>query len=120
LRYPWPGNIRELQNVMERGVALCQGPVLQLGADLLPVERPHVESQEPARNAANQGIGINADLAPDSLEEVERRHIVTVLQKVDGVIDGPRGAAKILDLHPNTLRSRMKKLGITRTAYETS
>jgi transcriptional regulator with GAF, ATPase, and Fis domain len=49
-----------------------------------------------------------------SLEQVERRHIQSVLQKTDWVIEGDRGAAKILDLHPNTLRSRMKKLGIER------
>jgi transcriptional regulator with GAF, ATPase, and Fis domain len=49
-----------------------------------------------------------------SKEQVERRHIQTVLQKTGWVIEGERGAAKILDLHPNTLRSRMKKLGIER------
>jgi transcriptional regulator with GAF, ATPase, and Fis domain len=47
---------------------------------------------------------------------VERRHIQSVLQKTDWVIEGDRGAAKILDLHPNTLRSRMKKLGIERAS----
>jgi formate hydrogenlyase transcriptional activator len=126
LRYPWPGNIRELQNVIERGVALCQGHVLQLGPDLLPLERPlppelpEEDSQKSAPVAGKTDNRSNGDFSLASLEEVERRHIVTVLQKTDGVIDGQRGAAKILDLHPNTLRSRMKKLGITRMSRETS
>ena len=51
---------------------------------------------------------------------MERRHIVGVLAQTDWVIEGPNGAATILGLHPNTLRSRMKKLGIKRTAYEMS
>ena len=118
LRYPWPGNIRELQNVIERGVALCQGQVLQLGPDLLPLERPHVESAEMTVGPIDEKN--NGDFGSISLEEVERRHILTILQKTDGIIDGPKGAAKILDLHPNTLRSRMKKLGITRSAREIS
>src|SRR5262249_41043937 len=54
----------------------------------------------------------------DSLEANERNHILAALQRTDWVIDGPRGAAKILDLHPNTLRSRMKKLGIERASRE--
>jgi len=53
-----------------------------------------------------------------SLEQVETRHIQSILQKTDWVIEGDRGAAKILDLHPNTLRSRMKKLGIERGLSE--
>jgi len=59
-------------------------------------------------------------MAPSTIlvrvEQVERRHIQSVLQKTDWVIEGDRGAAKVLDLHPNTLRSRMKKLGIDRAA----
>jgi transcriptional regulator with GAF, ATPase, and Fis domain len=53
-------------------------------------------------------------LAAQSLEVIERNHILAVLDQTTWVIDGSRGAARILDLHPNTLRSRMKKLGITR------
>jgi len=51
-----------------------------------------------------------------SLEEVEKRHIMDVLRQTEWIIEGPRGAAKILALHPNTLRSRMKKLGIERVS----
>jgi len=59
---------------------------------------------------------------PDALtlEAVEKRHILAVLQQTRGVIEGPQGAAKILNLHPNTLRSRMKKLGIKRADHERS
>ncbi|HEV2946828.1 MAG TPA: helix-turn-helix domain-containing protein [Gemmataceae bacterium] len=55
-----------------------------------------------------------------SLEEVERRHMVMVLKQTGWVIDGPRGAAKILGLHPNTLHSRLKKLGISRALESSS
>ena len=55
-----------------------------------------------------------------TLKEVAKRHIPAVLQQTAGVIEGPKGAAKLLNLHPNTLRSRMKKLGIKRSDYEIS
>jgi transcriptional regulator with GAF, ATPase, and Fis domain len=100
--YPWPGNVRELENILERAVILAQGDTLEIGADLLPTSAPA---------APNQAL----DLAT-----LERNHMHAVLEQTTWVIDGPRGAAKILGLHPNTLRSRMKKLGITRTAHERS
>ncbi|HST11123.1 MAG TPA: sigma 54-interacting transcriptional regulator, partial [Terriglobales bacterium] len=105
--YSWPGNIRELQNVIERAVVLCPGTVLKLGKDLLPVSGREYEQESVV--AAGSGTE-----SPSSLEHVEREHIVQVLRETQGVIEGPRGAAKILNLHPNTLRSRMKKLGIER------
>lgn len=107
-RYSWPGNIRELQNVIERAVVLCPGSILRLGKDLLPVTaNDHEEA------ATENGMPGGPALA-NSLESVERAHILQVLQDTRGVIEGPRGAARILNLHPNTLRSRMKKLGIER------
>jgi PAS domain S-box-containing protein len=106
-RYSWPGNIRELQNVIERAVVLCSTSVLRLGKDLLPLEgTDHKETVDP------NDFGLPS--SGSSLESVERAHIVQVLQETRGVIEGPRGAAKVLNLHPNTLRSRMKKLGIER------
>ena len=60
------------------------------------------------------------DISGVSLEQVEKRHILDVLAQTDWVIEGARGAAKILDLHPNTLRSRMKKLRIERAAMVSS
>ncbi len=95
LAYRWPGNVRELQNVIERAAILALGPVLDLEDSLLP-------SLERAPQRA------------ESLEALERDHIATVLGKTGGVIEGRRGAAALLGLHPNTLRSRMKKLGIDR------
>jgi len=109
--YHWPGNIRELQNVIERAVVLSKGSVLRLGSDLLP-----------ARNAApaEQVVSLNnqqsAGDAHSTLEQVEKRYILNILEQTSWVIEGERGAAKILDLHPNTLRSRMKKLGIDRSS----
>jgi PAS domain S-box-containing protein len=103
LAYPWPGNIRELENILERAVILAQGDTLEIGLDLLPTSNPAAPSQG----------------QPD-LATLEHNHILSVLEQTDWVIDGPRGAARILGLHPNTLRSRMKKRGITRAAHEPS
>ena len=103
--YSWPGNIRELQNVIERAIVLSKSSILKLGADLLPIEEPDtgMESGSIAETKNN-----------DSLEEVQRQHILGVLERTAWVISGPRGAGAILDLHPNTLRSLMHRLGIRR------
>jgi PAS domain S-box-containing protein len=97
--YAWPGNVRELENVLERAVILAPGTTLEIDADLLPAPAP----AQPA--SSTDGA---------SLEAVERGHILAVLQQARWVIDGPAGAARVLGLHPNTLRSRMKKLRIAR------
>jgi PAS domain S-box-containing protein len=119
-RYSWPGNIRELENVLERAVILSNGPTLEID--------PEVFAAAAAERAAHVGRGMTQGPEADgldlsggrraepleSLEANERNHILAALHQTDWVIDGPRGAAKILELHPNTLRSRMKKLGISR------
>jgi formate hydrogenlyase transcriptional activator len=97
--YDWPENIRELQNVIERAVILSKGPVLML-------EPEFGSSPEKSKNGSL--------LANASIDEVARQHIERVLRQTGGVIEGPKGAANILNLHPNTLRSRMRKLGVTR------
>jgi PAS domain S-box-containing protein len=97
LSYSWPGNVRELENVVERGVILTNGSTLQIDPDILATGPPPAEA-----------------LPKSTMQGVEREHILNVLRQTRGIIDGPRGAARILDLHPNTLRSRMKKLGIGR------
>jgi PAS domain S-box-containing protein len=99
LAYAWPGNIRELENIIERAVILANEPILEIDPDIL--------SLGPATTEAPQEF---------TLAGMERDHIAKVLKQTNGVIDGPHGAAKILNLHPNTLRSRMKKLGIARNA----
>jgi DNA-binding NtrC family response regulator len=101
--YPWPGNVRELENLIERAVILAAGNILEIGPDIL---------SPPGAAPAPPQLS--------SLESVERDYIRTVLQQTGGVIDGPGGAARILELHPNTLRSRMKKLGLARSAHDIS
>jgi PAS domain S-box-containing protein len=102
--YRWPGNIRELENVLERAVILATGPTLDL----------EIAGEISARPAMIE------DTQLLSLEAIERRHMSAVLRQTNWVIDGPRGAALILGLHPNTLRSRLKKLGLTRSSHEPS
>jgi formate hydrogenlyase transcriptional activator len=121
--YPWPGNVRELENVIERALVLSAGPVLEVGPDLLPKVLP---SEMPGMASAAGSVAPTLPVAaghgtidpaispPNSLDDVQRLHIAATLDQTGWVIEGPRGAARILDLHPNTLRSRMKKLGLTR------
>jgi PAS domain S-box-containing protein len=92
--YLWPGNIRELANVIERAVITTTGSVLQISSipQTLPAVAPHMPSK--------------------TLEEMEREYILAVCEATGGQIEGPDGAAKILGLQPSTLRTRMKKLGI--------
>src|SRR6516162_4818315 len=108
IAYAWPGNVRELENVIERAVIFAAGPALEIGADVLPasVEPPACEPHIPEQ--------------PATLEATEREHILNVLGQTGWVVQGSRGAAKILGLHPNTLRSRMKKLGIRRAPHDIS
>jgi len=96
--YQWPGNIRELQNILERACVMAPSPIVEID-DELPVamfiDRP------------KQSGGSVA-----TLDENERAHIRRALAATGGRIHGPRGAANILDINPSTLRSRMEKLGI--------
>ena len=101
-RYGWPGNIRELQNVLERAAILARGPVVDVDTGLTGGP-PVADAPVPTTPAS------------DTLDDVLRRHILAVLKTTGGVVEGGRGAATILGLHPNTLRSRMKKLGISAT-----
>jgi formate hydrogenlyase transcriptional activator len=99
IRYRWPGNIRELENVIERAVILSPGPVLRLSPrDLKSRITP----------------GDNTD-RHQTLEEVERNHIVKTLKETSWVLSGPSGAAARLGLNRSTLYFRMKKLGIARS-----
>jgi formate hydrogenlyase transcriptional activator len=118
-RYSWPGNVRELQNVIERALILSHGPILELETDLISVS-----AFETLRDAASEVAAAAQLTEPSSslktLEEVERAHISAVLQQTRGVIEGANGAAKTLGMHPNTLRHRMEKLGIKRSAHRIS
>lgn len=95
--HPWPGNIRELRNVIERAVIETNGNVLQFNDPLSP----------PASNRSKKNN--NKPLA-----EMEREYITRILEKMDWRISGPKGAANVLKLKESTLRARMKKLGISR------
>jgi formate hydrogenlyase transcriptional activator len=120
MSYPWSGNIRELQNVIERAVITSAGPTLRLDKDLVPMVLSGV-SLETGEVAVQETepAGTSPSALP-TLQEVERSHILAALQQTDGVVDGPKGAARILNLHPNTLRHRMSKLGIKRSAHRRS
>ena len=114
-RYHWPGNIRELENILERAVILSNGSTLEIDPDVFgPTPDRVADSLPPAATPTIPLVAANQELPPTSLESVERQHILAVLQQAKWVIEGPRGAARLLDLHPNTLRSRLKKLGIQR------
>jgi formate hydrogenlyase transcriptional activator len=112
LNYAWPGNIRELQNVIERAVIVSAGPILHLDRDLIPMTGAKGAETQTAQSNPRDPESAGS-LLP--LIEVERNHILAVLQKAGGKIEGVNGAAKILDLHPNTLRHRIQKLGIRST-----
>jgi PAS domain S-box-containing protein len=112
--YSWPGNIRELENVLERAVILASGEVLEIGADLLPVQNASTEVQQPVEIPVAAAMPAPAATGSSSLESVERNHILAVLHQTNWIITGPRGAARILNLPPSTLRNRMKKLGVER------
>jgi PAS domain S-box-containing protein len=113
--YPWPGNIRELENVLERAVILATEDTLDIGPDLLPVSSSGLVP--PKRVAAPQPAAVERQ---PSLETVERNYILTILQQTNWVITGPRGAAQLLGLPPSTLRNRMKKLSITRDPHHSA
>jgi formate hydrogenlyase transcriptional activator len=106
-RYHWPGNIRELQNVIERAVILSAGPELNLDVtDLMAAKLSPVEQREVPPNSAS-GRGLRA-----VLDETERQQILKALAQCNGVVAGPRGAAALLGMKRSTFQIRMRKLGI--------
>lgn len=108
-RYHWPGNIRELQNVIERAVIISTGPELAL--DIADLKFPAANRQEEKRTAS----GSNANHALRGvLEETERQQILEALTQSHWVVAGLNGAAARLGMKQSTLRLRMSKLGISR------
>jgi DNA-binding NtrC family response regulator len=103
--YHWPGNVRELENVVERAAISTNGNKLRLAARL---------------SAAGNRLHDSDGSYKGSLEEVERDYITSILELAGWRIEGKGGAAERLKLHPNTLRFRMRKLGIKRPKAQTS
>ena len=101
VRWPWPGNIRELENFLERAVILTRGPVLY-------VPLAELKTSEEATSFAIESTALNT---------AEREHILRVLREARGLIGGSDGAAERLGLKRTTLNSKMKKLGIERSDY---
>jgi formate hydrogenlyase transcriptional activator len=99
--YSWPGNIRELQNVLERAVILSPGPAL------------HIPTGELKATAAPVELSASAAV---TLADAEREHIVRTLRATHWVLRGPNGAAARLGMKRSTLQWKMKKLGIARPA----
>jgi transcriptional regulator of acetoin/glycerol metabolism len=92
--YHWPGNLRELENIIERALILYDGSNLEIDSNIL---------QPKSKSTADTQM---------TLEALEKAHIEEVLAQVSGKISGANSASEILGLNPNTLYSRMKKLGI--------
>jgi PAS domain S-box-containing protein len=103
--YDWPGNVRELKNVIERAVITSQGSKLQF-TDTFDQAARMTESTVPS--------SASEEIEGETLEQGEYRLIVRTLKKVHWRVEGPGGAAELLNVHASTLRSRMRKLGITR------
>ncbi len=102
--YAWPGNVRELQNFVQRAVILSPGRTLRAPLEELPV--------------CVAGVAAAAETAAEpgqlTLQEIERRHILKVLELTRWRVGGRRGAAAFLGVSRTTLQSKMKKLGIHR------
>jgi len=103
--YTWPGNVRELEHLLERSVLLTTDDTLH---EVYIPKQSADEKQEQASPSFNR-----------TLEEMERHYIIETLKRCSGKISGAGGAAEILDIPPNTLHSKMKKLGILKADYFT-
>jgi len=108
-RYDWPGNIRELQNVIERGVVMTTGHVLSwcTTACLAPAD---VQGRVPTVPVPT----VSEAVSIRTLADAQRAHITAVLRETDGLVGGPRGAAAQLGVPRTTLIARMQRLGITK------
>jgi transcriptional regulator with GAF, ATPase, and Fis domain len=109
--HPWPGNIRDLQNTIERAAVLSQGNVLRVNWRL--------NDADAVQSHANAVAKTDTPTTHESqsLEAVERNHIIAILKTTRGVIEGPQGAARLLKMNASTTRFRIRKLGITRADF---
>jgi len=116
VNYSWPGNIRELQNVIQRALILCAGPILDIENELDGFVAGRLLDKA-AATPDQPPLDLTGDSSFPTLEEVERAHIAAALEQAHGVIEGAHGAAKTLGMHPNTLRHRIQKLGLKRPSH---
>jgi len=107
-RYHWPGNIRELQNVIERAVIISSGPVLSVDVTDLKFPKAVPLAEKPAATKSTNGALHNV------LQETERQQVLQALKQCNWVVAGPHGAAALLEINRSTLQVRMRKLGISR------
>jgi transcriptional regulator with GAF, ATPase, and Fis domain len=112
--YSWPGNVRELRNVIERAVIISPGSTLRLIDDL----DPQALEGDLQKHPVTLHVFPEAGLVSETLEQTEYNLILRTLKNVHWKLEGPGGAAELLNLHPSTLRSKMRKLGIERPRYE--
>ena len=112
IKYPWPGNIRELQNVIERAVILTKGPILNVpasdlrasnGTSVAPAPPTAIPSPSPTESSRNMRA---------ELDDAERQKIMAALEQTDWIVAGPNGAAARLGMKRSTLQARMQRLGI--------
>jgi len=115
LAYPWPGNVRELAAVIERAAILGDGQRLEVERALGTGSASPMPPEKRPPTASSRPIDPLEPIEP--LEVVTRRHIERALAQTLGRVEGPFGAARLLDVHPDTLRSRMRKLGIQRATF---
>ena len=111
VNYAWPGNIRELENLIERAVLLSPGKELRVPIAEL---KSASATADPASPFSSFGTSMPASAPVSTLEEAERQHILRALRQTEWRIAGPRGAAAILGMKRTTLQARMRKLGIRR------
>jgi formate hydrogenlyase transcriptional activator len=107
-RYHWPGNIRELQNVIERAVIISTGPALSVDVSDLKFPKAGSSAENPSSPKSTNGV------LHDVLQETERQQILKALKQSNWVVAGPNGAAAHLGMNRSTLQVRIRKLGITR------
>jgi transcriptional regulator with GAF, ATPase, and Fis domain len=119
MNYSWPGNVRELENVIERAVILSPGIELEVAPGVLPEIAAVAGAQAAAPRPAPAEKSPEAP-SPQSIDQVERNHILEVLIRTNWRIEGTEGAAALLNMNPSTLRSRMKKLGVQRSTRAVS
>jgi formate hydrogenlyase transcriptional activator len=112
VKYPWPGNIRELQNVIERAVILTKGPVLNIPSDDLRVSNANSMALTAATGSQATSANGGSQNMRAVLDDAERQQIVAALEQTNWIVAGPNGAATRLGIKLSTLQSRMQKLGI--------